>query len=93
MVEPRPTQERAGGERGDAVGAWPDTGIFQNALFSAVGQNVTEASKGGGVIGDDDGAVAARPEAVAPVVETTGFLGDVGVDELHKQGELAGAGW
>ena len=43
------------------------------------------------LVGDDDGAIAAGPQALGPDVKPPGFLGDVGIHELHEQCELAGA--
>jgi hypothetical protein len=43
------------------------------------------------LVSDDDGAVAARPKALAPDVETPGLLGDVGIYELHEECKLSRA--
>jgi hypothetical protein len=46
---------------------------------------------GGLLVGDDDGTVPARPQALTPKVESPSLLGDVGVHELHEPGEIVGA--
>ena len=43
------------------------------------------------LVSDDNRAIAARPKPLAPDVETPGLLGDVGIYELHEEGELPGA--
>jgi hypothetical protein len=36
------------------------------------------------VAGDDDGAVATRPQPLSPEVEAARFFGDVGIHKLHE---------
>jgi hypothetical protein len=91
-VEPRAAQKCAGRESRDAVGAWPGAWRGKKTLFRAVGQNVANTSVRSFLVGDDDGAVAARPQTLAPEVKASGLLGDVGIHELHEQRKLAGAG-
>jgi hypothetical protein len=43
------------------------------------------------VVDDGDSAIAARPDAVGPVMKTGDPFGDVGIHELHEQGKLLGA--
>jgi hypothetical protein len=46
----------------------------------------------GGVVGNDDGSVTARPETVTAFVKPSNFPGDIGVHKLHEQRKLVGVG-
>ncbi len=72
------------------VGSGPLLGRVDEAFLGALFEEVSQPGElGGGLVGDDDGLVSARPEALSPSMEPSDLSGDVGVDELHEGGKRA----
>jgi quercetin dioxygenase-like cupin family protein len=87
-VVPGAAELVTGGQGAHAGDARPVDRPIDQALLTAVQEDVAEWGDSGGLVGDDDASIAPRPEPMLPLVKAADLAGDVAVDEGHEGGEL-----